>query len=246
MTHKSGNNYGAILVDTSVFDGYGLRLEKGLLGKLSQFKKSPIEFLFPDVIQNEVRIHLENKIKVSRAALEKSLNDAADHLFFDGSELNDAKQVLIESKEINTLAENRINNFVSSTGALVLDSGKFLSVDHLLDRYFQSQAPFAKTGKKKNEFPDAIVLMAVEAWANANDTCVLAIAKDGDWRSYCESSDRLDYEDDLSKGLANFNQTNAPYALLSNLDKALENDEAEEFLSGIDAGLELAFNGIYS
>ena len=67
--------YDAILIDTSIFDGNGLRLEKGLLAKLSQFRKSPIELVFPDVIKNEVQSHLEKKIKVARSALEKT------HLF---------------------------------------------------------------------------------------------------------------------------------------------------------------------
>ena len=58
MTEEE-TEYGAILVDTSIFDRNGLRLEKGLLGKMAQFKKSPIEFLLPDVIKNEVKSHLE-------------------------------------------------------------------------------------------------------------------------------------------------------------------------------------------
>ncbi|MFS6536542.1 PIN domain-containing protein [Idiomarina loihiensis] len=243
MTEEVEKVYGALLVDTSIFDGNGLRLEKGLLGKLSQFKKSPIEYLLPDVIKNEVKSHLESKIKVSRAALEKSLNDAGDHLFFEGSELNDAKQVLIDSKEIEGLAESRVEKFIDFTGAFVLDSGDYVSVSELLAEYFANKPPFAETGKKKNEFPDAIVLMAVEAWADENDIDVLAVAKDGDWKNYCELSDRIDYQEDLSKGLSSFNRTNAPYALLANLEKALNEGTADTFLSSIEAGLESVFDG---
>ena len=173
--------YGAILVDTSIFIGNGLRLEKGLLGKLTQFKKSPIVYLLPDVIKNEIKSHLENKIKVSSAALEKALNDAGDHLFFGDSELNDAKETLIHNKEIDGLAESRVDNFIESSGALVLETGNYVSVSEVLSNYFSNKPPFAETGKKKSEFPDAIVLMAVEAWAEEQDISVLAVAKDGDW-----------------------------------------------------------------
>ncbi|MCD1597482.1 PIN domain-containing protein [Rheinheimera aquimaris] len=236
--------YGAILIDTSIFDGNGLRLEKGLLGKLSQFKQSPIVYLFPDVIKNEVLSHLESKIKVSRAALEKAFNDAGDHLFFEGSELNDAKQTLIASKEIGGLADSRVNNFIEATGALVLDCGDYVSVSELLAGYFSNNPPFSETGKKKSEFPDAIVLMAVETWADQNNLNVLAIAKDGDWENYCAKSKCIDYQEDLSKGLAVFNRANAPYALLVNLEKALHENSSEDFLSKIEAGLESALNGI--
>ncbi|MGV6477705.1 PIN domain-containing protein [Azotobacter vinelandii] len=235
--------YGAILVDTSIFDAHALKLEKGLLGKLSQFKKSPIEYLLPDVIKNEVKSHLESKIKVSRSALEKALNDAGDHLFFEGSELNDAKKILIDSKEIEGLAESRLEKFIESTGALVLEAGNYVSVSELLSKYFSNKPPFAETGKKKNEFPDAIVLMAVEAWAEKNDVSVLVVAKDGDWQKYCESSERIDYQEDLSRGLEYFNRTNAPYALLANLEAALSSGAAGDFLSAVGSGLESVFDG---
>ncbi|HJS15408.1 MAG TPA: PIN domain-containing protein [Rheinheimera sp.] len=244
MTDEEEKEYGAILIDTSIFDGNGLRLEKGLLGKLSQFKQSPIVYIFPDVIKNEVLSHLESKIKVSRAALEKALNDAGDHLFFEGSELNDAKQTLIGSKEINGLAVSRVDNFIETTGALVLDCGDYVSVSDLLAGYFSNNPPFAETGKKKSEFPDAIVLMAVETWADQNNLNILAIAQDGDWENYCAKSKRIDYQEDLSKGLAAFNKTNAPYALLVKLEKALHENNAEAFLSEVGAGLESALNGI--
>ena len=37
MSLDEDKEYGAILVDTSIFDQHGLRLEKGLLGKLVVF-----------------------------------------------------------------------------------------------------------------------------------------------------------------------------------------------------------------
>ncbi|BDY04884.1 PIN domain-containing protein [Ferrimonas sp. YFM] len=243
MTERTEKEYGAVLVDTSIFDGNGLRLEKGLISKLSQFKNSPIEYLFPDVIKNEVEKHLKNKMKISMASLEKALNDAGDHLFLEGGEFTDARQLLIENREVEGLAERRIQRFIESTGALVLSSGDYVSVSGLLTSYFSNHPPFAETGKKKNEFPDAIVLMAAEAWAKQNGISVLAIAKDGDWKNYCHSSEYIDYEEDLSQGLASFNRENAPYAMLSKLQKALAEDTADNFLAAIESELEFVFDG---
>ena len=160
--HDPDKDYNVVLIDTSIFDGNGLRLEAGLLGKLRQFKKTSIDILLPDVIKNEVQSHLEKKIKVSRSALEKSINDAGDHLFFVGSALNDAKKLLIDSDEVKKLAQSRLENFISDTGALEIDCNDYVSVGKILSQYFSNQPPFSETGKKKNEFPDAIVLLAVE------------------------------------------------------------------------------------
>jgi len=235
--------YDAVIIDTSMYDAHGLRLEKGLLGKLTQFRKSPIDLLIPDVVKNEVQTHLEKKIKSSRSSLEKALNDAADHLFFEGSSLNDAKELLIDSKEIEELANSRINNFIDNCGVEVLECGEYVSVSEVLDQYFSNQPPFAETGKKKNEFPDAIILLAVEKWAENENKTVLAIARDGDWEKYCENSTRIDYTDDFSSGLSIFNQANAPYALLANLETALEKGTAQSFLSKISDGLEKSLDG---
>ena len=226
--------YDAIVLDTSIFDGNGLKLESGMLGKLKQFKDGPIDFIMPDIVKNEIQSHLEKKIKVSRNTLEKSINDASDHLFFDGSALNDARQLLVSSDEIENLAKSRLENFIRSSGAWVLNSNDFVSVGELVKKYFQNEAPFSETGKKKNEFPDAIALMALQKWAEDNGKKILAIAKDGDWESFCETSEYIDYQGNLADGLAIFNEANAPYALLNNLSEALLSDEADDFLSRVE------------
>ena len=241
--HDPDNNYDVILIDTSMFDGNGLRLETGLLGKLRQFSKTPIEILLPDVIKNEVRSHLEKRIKVSRSALEKAINDAGDHLFFDGSALNEAKKLLIDSDEIEKLAQSRLDNFISDTGALEIECNDYVSIGEVLGRYFSNQPPFSETGKKKNEFPDAIVLLAVEEWAKRERKSVLAIAKDKDWKSYCKRSRNIDYEEDFTAGLASFNDATALFALIESLTKHLEEGTAQSFITKVANGLETALDG---
>ncbi|MGL1957885.1 MAG: PIN domain-containing protein [Colwellia sp.] len=245
MSSDESKEYGAILVDTSIFDAHGLKLEKGLLGKLNQFKDSDIDYLLPDVIKGEVQSHLEKKVKSSRASLEKALNDAGDHLFFDGSELNDAKSILIDSNEVEGIATSRVDKFIENSGALVLECGDYVSVSELLQQYFQNEPPFAETGKKKNEFPDAIVLLATEAWAQNNDIQVLAVARDGDWKNYCELSDNIDCTEDFADALSKFNKETAPFAFLSLLTSKLETEEDDvaDFVKKIRSGVESYFDG---
>ena len=235
--------FSTILLDTSIYEQYGLRLEKGLLGKLSQFSRIDAKFILPDVIYNEVKKHLEKKIKASRGALEKALDEAGDHLFFDGSELNDAKSMLIDGKEIEDLGKNRLDKFIDVTGATVLKTGEYVSVSDLLECYFDSTPPFADSGKKKNEFPDAIILMAVEAWAEENDENVIAVSKDEDWRKFCEDKDSIHFVDDLSLALVSFNKETAPYQLIENLEYALNEGKAGKFLQDIAGHLDTIFSG---
>ncbi len=88
------------------------------------------------------------------AHLRKLSKKLATTFFFDGSELNDAKKTLIESREVEGLGKSRLDRFVAVTDAEVLTTGDYVSVPELLERYFSSEAPFADTGKKKKmSFP---------------------------------------------------------------------------------------------
>ena len=245
MSSDDDKVYDAILVDTSIFDRYGLRLEKGLLGKLKQFKDSDIDYLLPDVIKGEIKSHLEKKVKSSRASLEKALNDAEDHLFFDDSKLNSAKSTLIDSREVEDVIVNRLDNFIENTGAIVLECGNYISITNLLDQYFQNKPPFAETGNKKSEFPDAIVLLATESWAKEEGIQVLAVASDKDWKNYCDTSANIDYIEDLANALSKFNKATAPFAFLSFLTSQLreKEDSAINFVERIHNNLEMYFDG---
>ncbi len=53
----------------------------------------------------------------------------------------------------------------------------------------------------------------------------------------------FDYQDDLSEGLAIFNRTNGPYALLVNLEEFLNDNNAQNFLLAVRNHLESALNG---
>ena len=177
--------------------------------------------------------------------LKKSLNNAREHSLINNERiLNNVQKMLVASKEVERLGKERIEDFILKTGALVLNCGNYVSVEDLLDNYFSNQPPFQEKGKKKNEFPDAIILMAVEEWAKQEEKSVLAISSDNDWNAYCEISERIDYKKDLSDGLDIFNKVNAPHTMLANLEKALENNSATEFLRKIGAGLNAALDGL--
>ncbi|MBW9352876.1 DUF4935 domain-containing protein [Citrobacter sp. EC_71] len=238
-------NYTAITLDTSIFDGNALKLEKGLLGKLKQFNGSPTKFVLTDIVVNELTKHLSEKIISSKTLLQKALEEANEHLFFEGSLLTEAKQQLIDSPEINELATSRVNAFLEQTGAIILDSAEYVGVAELRDNYFNNKPPFAVTGKKKNEFPDAIALLALEHWAKKNSEVIYAVAKDGDWKGYCEGSERIDYNENLGDALNYFNNKDAPFLMVSKLESAFQFLKANKFGLQLRNELERIFTGYY-
>ncbi|MFH4307413.1 PIN domain-containing protein, partial [Acinetobacter baumannii] len=91
--------------------------------------------------------------------------------------------------------------------------------------------PFGKEVKKKNEFPDAITLNAIEEWAKQNNKKVLAIACDNDWKSYCEKSENIEYNDDLATVLAYLNTVNAPYVVLNQIENLIQHEDQKFYTS---------------
>jgi hypothetical protein len=75
-----------------------------------------------------------------------------------------------------------------------------------LNDYFSVNPPFGISANKKNEFPDAIALHALDAWADENNFLLLAVSKDGDWKKYCKNSEHIVIVDDLALALSYFHQ----------------------------------------
>ena len=76
---NNNKQYSALTIDTSIFNQYGLKLEKGLLAKLVQFKEMPINFVLSDVVYREVMNHLNKKEKEVRDKIKASLTDVSDY-----------------------------------------------------------------------------------------------------------------------------------------------------------------------
>ncbi len=61
---------------------------------------------------------------------------------------------------------------------------------HIFDKYFNNLPPF-KEGKKKNEFPDAFAIAALEKEAMDNDFKIYVISQDNDWQTACKGNNNL-------------------------------------------------------
>lgn len=207
------DNMVGLLLDTSIFDAQGLRLESGLLGRLKQFKDKPTYIIIPDVVKNEVLQHLQRKILSTRQNLEKAIREASDHWFYEGSSLNSAKEILLKEDNAERLAKERFQAFEDNSDAWILESEQFVSVGQLLNSYFSSIPPFSEKGQKKSEFPDAIALMAAESFAKYKELRLFVVSKDKDWKSFCELCEIMDYYDDLADALDDLHKHTVPISM---------------------------------
>jgi hypothetical protein len=196
---------GAVTLDTSVFDKYGDNLRGKVLLSLKQFVGTAVAVVFSDIVVSEVKGHISRRATDTAAAVTRELKnhrqawDRLENLAELGASahLNDSPV---------GLAERLWDTYVDAVKATTLVAGDYVSVTDLTARYFSSSPPFSRTGKKKAEFPDAMALMSLEAWAKFRDTKVLVVSGDGDWKSFSDLSDHLVCITDVPIALDYFNR----------------------------------------
>ena len=105
-----------------------------------------------------------------------------------------------------------------------------------MDLYFTNSAPFKEVGSKKNEFPDAIALLALEKWAIENNKEILAVSVDNDWKRFSEErKNNIDVVEDLARAIEVF-QEQMDYALkgiVEEIKQDLSNNPNSKILESI-------------
>jgi len=217
--------FGAISLDTSIFEAQGLKLESGLLKQLDQFLDSSTKLIISEVVKEEVLSHLTKKTKDAQRDIDKSLKDAKDYWQVEDSDIEDIKNSVFGGREAQKVASERFSQFIEATSLEIIEAQDYLIVSELIQKYFRSQPPFSENGKKKNEFPDAIALISLETWANKNQTKIIVVTSDNDWKNFCKGSERLYYSDDLAGVLGLFQNADD---LCRHLSQQYENGVLED------------------
>jgi len=105
---------------------------------------------------------------------------------------------LFKKPNKNSLSKQLIENFqnfliISEAEAIDLDGA---SLDDVVTKYFLESPPFGP-GDKKSEFPDALVVSALEAWSEANGEPVYLISRDQKVREACTGGLKLHALEDI-------------------------------------------------
>ncbi|MEI8714778.1 PIN domain-containing protein [Mesorhizobium sp. ISC11] len=200
----------ALSIDTNIFDEKGLRLSSPPLLAVSGLKDRHFSFILPGTVAKEVIDHLEREADAALRSAKKGIGEA----LYAFETTNPTRDELLASISGNRTpseaADQRFTKYVHDTGCTILDDVKLVDTATIFDSYFSGTPPFG-SGKKKDEFPDALALNALEATALEQDTRILVVSKDGDWHAFCESSERLFLLPDIERALAILND--APLGL---------------------------------
>nr|WP_315594885.1 PIN domain-containing protein [uncultured Cupriavidus sp.] len=191
------DEYGAVCVDTNIFDASGKRLADGPFALLGQFSTSGLALLFPDVIAGEVLGHLKQRYDTEKEKQTGAIRQLSKTL---SAKLIDA--IEDELKTARRDAGDDFKNYLNKVDGEIILAQDYTNFGNLLESYFNTRPPFSASGEKKAEFPDAIALLTLEGWATKRKKKVLCVSTDSDWVDYCKTSNLLVTTNDLSVVLA--------------------------------------------
>lgn len=192
--------YQAITIDTQVVYKNNRQLDRGTVAQLEQYSEGPIKFILSEIVLRELIKMLEEKAKSPRDALTKTIREGEANGQLNVDQKTQLQSVLDSMEGPTEHAKSQLKDFIAKTNAHLI-AAEVVTMKPLLDAYFAGNPPFSGKGKK-HEFPDAISILALEHWAKSENTKILAVSGDGDWKSFAEKSEWIDCVDDLATAMS--------------------------------------------
>jgi len=237
-------NFGAISIDNATLKGEGYRFYEGLLAQMRQFKESPVQVIQTDIVHNEAIKHISQEVSKTRSSIAQALRSANKQLKIKSESIESARELLSIEGEDHEVADARLKKYYEYIGAKLIDSSEYVDLALLMEMYFETEAPF-ETGKdKKNEFPDAIALLCLEGWADANNINVIAVSQDKGWKDYTDSySERITLVSSLSEALETFQPHNKVASIIAHIREDSLLDEDNHVLEEIEQAIANSIDG---
>ncbi len=116
--------------------------------------------------------------------------------------------------------KTKIDSFLMENNIEIISSEQ-ASIKEVFEKYFEQKFPFGE-GQKKEEFPDAFALSAIEKWSEANRKKSYVLSKDGDLINYKASNDRIIPIENLAEYLDAITRKKEEKERLVLIDKLIE------------------------
>ena len=191
----------ALTVDTNIFDQKRLQLSSPTIQALGRLNGRGFHFMLANTVCKEVIAHLEELASQSLASAKKGLGQALRVFETTEPTRDQLLEKITGGREPKQFAQKRFQQYLKDSRCEILNDTGLVDAATLFEAYFAGHAPFG-TSRKKNEFPDALALKALERTATARGIGILVVSKDGDWEKYCRNSERLYHVSDIERALA--------------------------------------------
>lgn len=236
---SSVDDIGAIAVDTNVYRQWGLRLRAQPLASIPEVKSLGVKWLIPEVWERELQRHLTAQA-AAQLGLRASLARAHEWSDKQGRELAEELAAHWKEDTPETVCTRLLAEHFRAGKPVRLPTS-WQAGPRVLDDYFSARAPFEASGPKVKEFPDALALATLAAWAGKNRTRVLVVTQDKGCLKACEGSEHLVGLAKLPEALNKLRTLNGErMAVISEYEALLSSQllaEDSELLGSIEAAV---------
>ena len=200
----------ALTVDTNIFDEKRLQLNSTTLQAIKGIAGHGIRFILSGTVAKEVEFHIERAAKNAMRSARKGIGEALGVFETKHPTRDELMKHVTNGLAPTDVARGRFAQYVKETSCQVLNDTERVEATELFERYFAGLPPFGD-GRRKDEFPDALALLALEKFAEIEDSGMIVVSKDKDWRNFCRDSNRLFLVPEVEGAMALV--ANAPPAL---------------------------------
>ena len=176
-----------VFLDTSIFKAENYFAPDNRIHTLSDLaRKGKIHLVMSTITCQEVRKHIKSDIRAAWKAFDHEIRPLRNN-----PDLDAWRKSTNEKQEIDA-ALKLFDDFLAEAAVTVLDYSYCSDVEIVFNQYFGRRKPFGD-GMKKDEFPDAFVLAALEKYAIEKHSTIVVLSQDSDISGY--ESARLRHED---------------------------------------------------
>lgn len=146
--------------------------------------------LSTDITDKEIRSNIVESVKELKTEFKKIASKNRVIETVGGT----AYKEFINSRKTDKITETikeKIDFFLKECNTKTIKASEQPS-EPIFKDYFLKKPPFGE-GKKKHEFPDAFVLLALKNWCFENSTNIFTISTDKDFKKFCDKEDQFNY-----------------------------------------------------
>lgn len=168
-----------VFIDTCVFERQHFDFESTLIASFVEAaRERKVKLLLPDPTRGEIVRHMEARTEEALQTLETVRRKVP---FLRAAALiADAK--LLPTQQV---AVKHLRAFLDRFGDVDFMNYQSVDVARVMHWYESKAAPFGD-GKKRKEFPDAIVIEMLSQYAANNDRPIAVVSHDGDMKQACD------------------------------------------------------------
>lgn len=223
MTSEVMTVPGFVFIDTSVFVELAFNFRSQKVAALQDASRAArLSLVVPDPTRREVERHFRERAIQAGELLASIPRRAPFVEQWKGWPTLNGKQL---GSQFELVARSEWEAFKRSFDSVVALGYEGIDLREVMNWYDWGRAPF-DTGKKKSEFPDAIVVASLLKFAESKHCQIAVVARDGDFKGACSQRPTLLYFSSLS-ALTEvlLGQPERVASIHRSLESALEGDE---------------------